>query len=106
MEYYIEMQVVSWWKIQINEKEISVVYLGQTDLAVTHATLTQLTVPHLETKEEPNFVKTNCTKKVVPSEEKLYRLYSYITIKEHRTTRGGGHGGTWGQKIVQTYTYI
>ena len=28
MEYYIEMQVVSWWKIQINEKEISVVYLG------------------------------------------------------------------------------
>ena len=27
----------------------------QTDLAVTHATLTQLTVPHLETKEEPNF---------------------------------------------------
>ena len=24
----------------------------QTDLAITHATLTQLTVPHLETKEE------------------------------------------------------
>ena len=31
--------------------------LRQTDLAVTHATLTQLTVPHLETKGEPNFVK-------------------------------------------------
>ena len=26
------------------------IYLYQTDLAVTHATLTQLTVPHLETK--------------------------------------------------------
>ena len=49
-------------------------YKYQTDLAVTHATLTQLTVPHLETKEEPNFVKTNCTKKVVHSEEKLYRI--------------------------------
>ena len=50
------------------------IFFKQTDLAVTHATLTQLTVPHLETKEEPNFVKTNCTKKVVPSEEKLYRI--------------------------------
>ena len=46
----------------------------QTDLAVTHATLTQLTVPHLETKEDPNFVNTSCTKKVVPSEGKLYRI--------------------------------
>ena len=35
--------------------------LLQTDLAVTHAILTQLTVPHLETKEEPNFVNTSCT---------------------------------------------
>ena len=48
--------------------------MPQTDLAVTHATLTQLTVPHLETKEEPNFVNTSCTIKVVPSEEKLYRI--------------------------------
>ena len=45
-----------------------------TDLAVTHATLIQFTVPHLETKEEPNFVNTSCTKKVVPSDEKLYTV--------------------------------
>ena len=55
--------VIKWW-----------IKVWSTDLAVTHATLTQLTVPHLKTKEEPNFVNTSCTKKVVPYEGKLYTV--------------------------------
>ena len=76
-------------------------YYGTADSAITHATLTQLTVPHLETKEEPNFVTLVVQKSYIPSEEKLYRI---VQLQNNQEV-GGGDLGAENSSNIYMYIY-